>query len=55
MATTRADKARDAFILVKLTTRFGILRPRRRLGADAREKLRNNALDAAFGEYLQCT
>jgi hypothetical protein len=53
MATTRAEKSRDAIILVKLTKKLGILRPRK-VGADAREKLRNNALDTAFGEYLQC-
>ncbi|CAG2167456.1 unnamed protein product [Oppiella nova] len=52
MATTRAEKSRDAIILVKLTKKLGILRPRK-VGADAREKLRNNALDTAFGEYLQ--
>lgn len=53
MATSRSEKARDAIVLVKLTNKFGIVRPRR-FGSDAREKLRNNALDAAFGEYLEC-
>ncbi|CAG2103129.1 unnamed protein product [Medioppia subpectinata] len=52
MSTTKADKSRDAIILVKLTKKLGLLRPRK-VGADAREKLKNNALDTAFGEYLQ--
>ena len=53
LGITRSDKARDAIILVKLTNKFGILRPRK-FGADVREKLRNNALDTAFAEYLEC-
>lgn len=52
LATSRADRARDAFVLVKLTNKFGIVRTR--CGQEARAKLKNNALDVAFAEYLQC-
>ena len=53
LALSRADRARDAVVLVRLTDKFGVVR-RRGFAADARAKLKSNALDVAFAEYLQC-
>lgn len=37
IGTTKADKVRDAYVLVKLTNKFGIL-PQRSFGAQVRSK-----------------
>lgn len=49
---SRTDKSRDAFVLVKLTNKFGFFS--RGKFSSVRDKLKNNLLDAAYADWIQC-
>lgn len=49
---SRTDKSRDAFVLVKLTNKFGFFS--RGKFSTVRDKLKNNLLDAAYADWIQC-
>lgn len=51
ISMNRSDKPRDAFVLVKLTNKFGFFN--RGKFSTIRDKLKNNFLDAAYTEWLQ--
>lgn len=54
ISINRIDKSLDAYILIKLTNKFGIIR-NNKFGATVRGKLKNlNQIDAAFVEWIQC-
>ncbi|KAH9388583.1 hypothetical protein TYRP_007925 [Tyrophagus putrescentiae] len=51
ISQSRTDKSRDAFVLVKLTNKFGFFS--RGKFAPVRDKLKNNLLDAAYADWIQ--
>lgn len=53
ISINRSDRSIDGFILVKLTNKFGIVK-RNKLALSARAKLKNNQLDTAFADWIQC-
>lgn len=52
VSINRTDKSRDAFVLVKLTNKFGFFS--RGKFSSVRDKLKNNLLDAAYADWIQC-